>query len=222
MAIDTDVIDNINNTGAKVAGQKKKSAVEEMSDRFMTLFMAQLKNQDPLNPLENTEMTGQLAQMNMVSGLENLNTSMQALLASYNEALSLQAANLIGKNVLAPGGKMLLTEEGALFGVELEGAADKVEIIIKDETGAEVSRQSLGAQNAGSLAFFWDGLDASGEKLPAGLYTFSAAATLDGGAVLNTPLQAGMVSALVRGQNGFMLEVTGIGNLALNDVRQVF
>jgi flagellar basal-body rod modification protein FlgD len=218
----TTIYDTLNTNNVAASNKQTPSTAAEMSERFMTLFLAQLRNQDPLNPLDNTEMTSQLAQMNMVSGLENLNTSMQTLLSSYNEALSLQAANLIGKNVLVPGKNMQLTEEGALFGVELNGPADQVEVVIHDANGKEVSRQNLGAQNAGPVAFFWNGLDADGEKFPAGTYTFSVAATLQDQAVLNTPLQAGTVSALVRGKDGFALEVAGIGNLSLNDVRQVF
>jgi flagellar basal-body rod modification protein FlgD len=202
------------------------SAAAEMSERFMTLFLAQLRNQDPLNPLDNTEMTSQLAQMNMVSGLESLNTSMQTLLGAYGETLSLQAANLIGKNVLAPGKNMTLTEEGALFGVELAAPADKVEVVIMDANGQEVARQSLGQQNAGSLAFYWDGARGDGSadegKLEAGQYTFAVVATLEGEPVTANPLQAGMVSALIRGKDGFTVEVAGYGNVTLDKIQQIF
>jgi flagellar basal-body rod modification protein FlgD len=158
---------------------------------------------------------------------------MKTLLGSYDESLSLQAANLIGKNVLVPGKNMVLTEEGALFGLELSGPADTVEIVIRDADGKEVARQSLGQQNAGSLAFYWDGkgdgleddpdTEADESKLEPGQYTFSVEATLKGEPVTAQPLQAGMVSALIRGTNGsFMIEVAGYGNVNLNDVRQVF
>ena len=188
----------------------------------MTLFLAQLRNQDPLNPMENAEMTSQLAQMNMVSGLEELNKQMQTLLGSYNESLSLQAANLIGKNVLVPGKETTLTKDGALFGVDLAGPADKVEVVISDATGKEVARQSLGQQEAGSMAFYWDGKGLDGKTLEPGKYSFSVTASLAGEKVEATPLQAGAVSALVRGKNGFELEIAGLGNMGLDQVRQVF
>ncbi|MDR1648277.1 MAG: flagellar hook assembly protein FlgD [Zoogloeaceae bacterium] len=225
------IVNSLNSAGA--VSNTKKSTTEEMSDQFMKLFMAQLQNQDPLNPLENTEMTSQLAQLNMVSGLETLNQSMQTLLSSYNEALSMQAANLIGKNVLAPGDQMFLADVGeagegeeaqrlGLFGVELSGPADTVEVIIRDESGNVVSSQNLGQSQAGPLSFVWDGKDKDGNLLPAGNYSFSVSSSLDGVAVLNTPLQAGTVSALTRSSSGFMLEVAGLGNLSLDSVRQVF
>jgi flagellar basal-body rod modification protein FlgD len=209
------------NSGA-TAAQATRSAAEEMSERFMTLFLAQLRNQDPLNPMDNTEITSQLAQMNMVSGLENLNASMKALLGSQHEALSLQAANLIGRNVLVPGKAMTLTEEGALFGLDFASAADRVEVVIYNGDGIEVSRQELGQQQAGALTFFWDGKDAEGNALPAGQYRFEAAASLEGAAVGSTPLQVGTVSALTRGTDGFQIEIAGYGNVALADLRQVF
>ncbi|WP_026687844.1 flagellar hook assembly protein FlgD [Azovibrio restrictus] len=216
------IIDAVNAANSAGSSSSKTSSAAEMSDRFMTLFLAQLQNQDPLNPMENAEMTSQLAQMNMVSGLETLNESMQTLLGSYNEALSLQAANLVGKNVLVPGDDLTLSEDGSLFGLELSGPADKVEVIIMDSTGKEVARQSLGEQDAGSMAFYWDGTKSDGEKASAGSYSFSVSASLDGEPVEVKALQAGTVSALVRGTNGFLLEVAGLGNVTLDDVKQVF
>ncbi len=216
------IIDAVNAANSAGSSSSTTSSAAEMSDRFMTLFLAQLQNQDPLNPMENAEMTSQLAQMNMVSGLETLNESMQTLLGSYNEALSLQAANLVGKNVLVPGDDLTLSENGSLFGVNLEGPADKVEVIIMDSTGQEVARQSLGEQDAGSWAFYWDGTKSDGEKATAGSYSFSVSASLDGEPVEAKALQAGTVSALVRGTNGFLLEIAGLGNVTLDDVKQVF
>lgn len=217
------VIDSINKANqAGATFTSSSSSAREMEDRFMTLFLAQLRNQDPLNPMENAEMTSQLAQMNMVSGLEGLNKTMETLLGSYNESLSLQAANLIGKNVLVPGKDVTLTEDGGLFGIDFTSPADKVEVSIMDSTGQEVARQSLGQQEAGSLAFYWDGEGLNGEKVPPGKYSFAVTASLGGEKVDAAPLQAGAVSALVRGKNGFDLEIAGLGNMGLDQVKQVF
>jgi flagellar basal-body rod modification protein FlgD len=225
MAINSDIIDAVNASSSAYGTATAKaaaSAAEEMSDRFMTLFLAQLRNQDPLNPMENAEMTSQLAQMNMVSGLEQLNATMQTLLGSYGEALSLQAANLIGKNVLVPGDQLALTEEGGLFGLDLDLPADKVEISIMDANGVEVARQSLGQLDAGSQAFYWDGTDQNGDIASPGTYRFSVLASLAGESVNARALQVGTVSALIRGNDGFVIEVTGVGNVTLDNVKQVF
>jgi flagellar basal-body rod modification protein FlgD len=222
MAVNNDIINAVNAGSSGYGAAAAASAAEEMSDRFMTLFLAQLRNQDPLNPMENAEMTSQLAQMNMVSGLEQLNVTMQNLLGSYGEALSLQAANLIGKNVLVPGDQLALTEEGSLFGLDLATAADKVEISIMDANGVEIARQSLGQLNAGSQAFFWDGTDTNGNVAPPGAYRFAVLASLAGEPVGASALQVGTVSALIRGNNGFVIEVAGVGNVTLDNVKQVF
>ncbi|MDR0672772.1 MAG: flagellar hook assembly protein FlgD [Zoogloeaceae bacterium] len=224
MSINSDIIDAVNASSSAygAASAKAASAAEEMSDRFMTLFLAQLRNQDPLNPMENAEMTSQLAQMNMVSGLEQLNATMKTLLGSYGEALSLQAANLIGKNVLVPGDQLALTENGSLFGLELEMSADKVEISIMDANGVEIARQTLGQLNAGSQAFYWDGADKNGDAAAPGAYRFSVLASLDGESVNARALQVGTVSALIRGKDGFVIEVAGVGNVTLDNVKQVF
>lgn len=231
------IVDGVNANSSGASKRSGQSATAEMSERFMTLFMAQLRNQDPLNPLDNTEMTSQLAQMNMVSGLESLNASMQTLLGAYNEALTLQAANLIGRNVLVPGSDMTLTDQGALFGLNLQGPADEVEVTIYDQYGNVVTRQSLGQQSPGAMAFFWDGKDTQGNSIIEQMsvegengerqftpiqYRFTVSASMNGEPVVASPLQAGMVSALIRGTNGFSLEILGLGNRTMDDVKQVF
>lgn len=221
MASNVDGVSGGSSSGS-VSGATSSNA-KAMEDRFMTLFLAQLRHQDPLSPMENAEMTSQLAQMNMVSGIEGLNSTLKTLLGSYGEALSLQAANLIGKNVLVPGNNMVLTENGGIAGVELDGPASKVEVIITSADGKEVARQNLGQQDAGSVAFVWDGKGSDGEMLPEGLYKIEVAASLAGTPVANTPLQAGTVSALIRGNDGgFLLEIAGLGNMSLDKVKQVF
>lgn len=220
MATDVNGVSGASSSGS-ISGATSNNA-KAMEDRFMTLFLAQLRHQDPLSPMENAEMTSQLAQMNMVSGIEGLNNTLKTLLGSYDEALSLQAANLIGKNVLVPGNNMMLTKDGAIAGIQLDGPADKVEVVITSADGKEVARQNLGQQDAGSLAFVWDGKGSDGEMLPEGNYKIEVAASLAGTPVTSAPLQAGTVSALIRGKDGFLLEIAGLGNMTLDKVKQVF
>jgi flagellar basal-body rod modification protein FlgD len=223
----TSIIDGINNANQAAAKSSSSSAssaasVQDMQDRFMTLFLAQLQHQDPLNPMDNAETTSQLAQMNMVSGIQSLNSTLQTLLGSYNDALSLQAANLIGKNVLVPGDNLALGSNGGVFGLDLAGAADKVEVSILDGSGKEVAHESLGQLDAGTYSFAWDGTDSTGGTAAAGNYTFAVSASLSGKAVNATALQAGTVSALTRAGSGTQVEVAGLGNVGLADVKQVF
>ena len=123
-------------------------------------LVAQLKNQDPTNPMENNELTSQLAQISTVSGIEKLNTTLGSISGQIDNSQSLQASNLIGHGVMIPGTTVLAgtgSEEGAVttttpFGVELQQAADKVTATITDKNGAVVRTIDIGELTAGSLA----------------------------------------------------------------------
>jgi flagellar basal-body rod modification protein FlgD len=197
------------------------SSVKETQERFLTLLTTQLKNQDPLNPMDNAQMTSQLAQMEMVEGVERLNTTLASLVEDIAVSQSMQAAALIGKNVLVSGSQIVLQEGFAFGGVNLPESADSVTIHIFDETGAEVQKEALGARDAGTFNFAWDGTVGDGEQLPDGKYTFKVEATNGGRDVNAAPLQLGMVSALVRSGNTFLLDLGSLGTVDYKDVLQV-
>jgi flagellar basal-body rod modification protein FlgD len=195
--------------------------VKETQERFLTLLTTQLKNQDPLNPMDNAQMTSQLAQMEMVEGVERLNTTLASLVEDIGVSQSMQAAALIGKNVLVSGSQIVLQEGFAFGGVNLPEAADNVLIHFFNEAGTEVHRESLGARDAGVFNFAWDGTVGEGEQLPDGKYTFQVEATSGGRDVRGAPLQLGMVSALVRSGNSFLLDLGSLGTVGYKDVLQV-
>lgn len=203
------------------SGSTNKST-DELGDRFLTLLVTQMQNQDPLNPMENAELTSQLAQINTVKGIESLNSTMQKLLTSYSDALSMQSSALIGKNVLAAGNKLSLGASGAAGGVNLVGAADQVTISITNSSGVKVAEQRLGEHPAGVLSFAWDGKNGDGVPLPQGDYRFSVEATRAGNSVNATALQVGTVSALVRTPNGFQLEIPTLGQVDFSAVQQIY
>ena len=210
--------------------ETKKSTAEEMQDRFLTLLMAQIRSQDPLNPMENAEFTSQLAQMNTVNGIEKLNSTLSTLLSGYNEAQAMQAAVMIGKDVMVQGNILPLAampegddavRQPSLGGVVLQSAADEVTITIKDASGKTVQTQSLGAQSAGSLYFAWDGKDADGNDMEGGNYTFSVEAKIGGEKVGAQAMQIGMVNAVVRTGQGFRLDLGSMGEFAFGDVYKI-
>lgn len=195
----------------------------DSADQFLTLLTAQMKNQDPMNPMDNAEMTSQLAQINTVKGIGQLNTSIQGLLTAYNQSMSVEAAALIGKNVLVDGSKLGLGSDGAVGGVNLSGAADSVTVTIKNAAGTVVAQEALGQQDAGVSTFTWDGKDTNGNALATGTYSFSVTATLNGKSVTAQPLQAGMVGALKQDSSGFKLQVSGLADdISYSSIRQVF
>ncbi len=223
----------INNTDytaelyAKVGGSSGKpaagsGAVQDMETRFLTLLMAQMRNQDPLNPLDNAQVTTQLAQLSTVTGIEKLNENMSRLLAGYNEAQAMQAASMVGRSVMLAGNNLPMADGKSIGGIGLSSPADQVQITIKDANGKVVQVVDLGEHEAGNSYFAWDGADADGNVLPDGNYTFSVKATLGGQPVVASTMQIGMVSAVTLGRDGFLLEMGTFGKVAFNEVLQIF
>lgn len=222
----SDIFSTINaNASASAAAAKASAATtgttQEAQDRFLTLLVTQLKNQDPLNPMDNAQVTTQLAQMSTVSGIEKLNTTLDTLLGAYNDAQSMQAAALIGKTVLVPGSGLALSNGSAYGGVNLSSAADQVTVNILDSSGNVLQTENLGEQPAGPLDFSWDGKTSAGATVADGSYKFTVEAKQGGVAVVADALQIGTVSALVRGKNGFLLDLGALGTVDFKTVQQI-
>src|SRR5882672_10175477 len=124
-------------------------------DRFLKLLVTQLQNQDPLSPMDNAELTSQIAQINTVSGIATLNTSVQALSGQFLQMQTLQGAALIGKNVIVPGNKLDIADGVAQGGFELAAAADSVKVEVLNAAGTVVDTVQLGAANSGVNGFNW-------------------------------------------------------------------
>jgi flagellar basal-body rod modification protein FlgD len=190
-------------------------------DRFMTLLVTQMKNQDPLNPLDNAQVTSQLAQLSTVTGIDKLNTTLQALQGSYQTSQSLQAAGMIGHGVFAIGSSLTLTEGKSLFGVELPDKVDNLKVKISDKSGNVVHEIDLGPQEAGLVPFQWDGSTGSGTPAKDGKYSFAIIATRAGESAEATALSFGEVSSVATGVQGVKLDVQGLGEVSLADIRKI-
>lgn len=195
--------------------------VEDAQNRFMTLLVAQMRNQDPLNPLDNAQVTSQLAQLSTVSGIDKLNVTLQSLQASYHASQSMQAANMIGHGVLVPGEDMELTDGKAVLGVELEGEADSVKIKILNAAGEPVHVLDLGAQKAGVVPAAWDGALADDEQAEDGSYTIEVDAVRNGEKVGASALSFGIVNSVSTSAQGVKLNVPGLGAVNMNDIREI-
>jgi len=197
------------------------SGASASQNQFLSLLVTQLKNQDPLNPMDNAQITSQMAQISTVTGIDQLNTTLQAMAASFSANQSLQATALIGHSVLAPGNGLQLQNGTAQGGVSLPQAADSVVVSVADGSGQVVHTVNLGAQPAGVLAFQWDGVSDSGASAVAGGYTFTVQATQGGHAINAVALASGVVSGLTPGAAGATLQVSGLGQVALSSVTEV-
>lgn len=219
------------NKGSSAPGSDASapSASSNLQQQFMTLLMAQLKNQDPTDPASNTETTAQLAQINTVSGIENLNATLKGITNQIDTTQQLQASSLAGHGVLVSGDRIAVsnTDKGVAttpFGFNLAAAAEKVTLQITNNSGEVVKSFDLGTQNAGMQSMTWDGLDESGNAVTSGSYHAVVSATSQGRPVNVAALNYAVVNGVLNtGNNGTIrLDLGTSGNATLNDVYQIF
>ena len=204
------------------AAQTSKSGTAATQDRFLSLLMAQLKHQDPLNPLDNAQVTSQLAQLSTVQGIEDMNKNLQALAASLGTNQVTQAANLIGHGVLVPGDSISPAEFENVMGFELSRPADKVTARILDSSGRVVRNFDLGARKDGPGMLVWDGLTDAGEPAAAGKYQFEIDAVQGGKPLSATALSLGMVNSVSQNSQGVRLNLAGGDSVGYAEIRQIF
>lgn len=203
--------------------ETSQSVIEVTENRFLKLLTTQLKNQDPLNPLDNAQMTSQMAQISTVNGIEKLNATLEKLMASSTDAQAMQAASMLGHQVLVGGSVMTLADGGqAAGGVEFSQSVDSATVTIKDANGLVVRTLSLGTQPAGQTRIVWDGKNDAGVQAAAGRYSFSVAAELGGKAVTATALELAEVTGILRDKTGIRLELGQLGDFAMSDIRQIY
>lgn len=190
---------------------------------FLELMTAQLRNQDPFKPMESGDFLSQIAQFSTVNGIGDLNQSFAQLSQSLVSNQALQAANLVGREVLAPTGVAALSQGGNIRGaVELPTASSEVVVNVYDQAGQVVRRLELGSQAAGSVSFQWDGLKDDGQFAEPGTYFMSAEASVDGQfESVETLIASEVRSVTLSNSGGLLLDLAGIGSLDFNEVRQI-
>ncbi len=189
-------------------------------DRFLTLLVTQMKNQDPLNPMDNAQVTSQLAQLSTVNGIDKLNTTLEALKGNYQSSQSLQAASLIGHGVLLPGSTIALAEGKSVFGIDLTEAADSVKVTVKDAAGKAIQTINLGSHEIGTLPLAWDGKTDTGAQAADGKYTFSVEAIRGEAKSAATALSFGQISSVSTNAAGVKINVPNVGAVDIAQVRQ--
>ena len=207
-------------TTAAAAASATLGTSNEQQDRFLKLLVTQLKNQDPLNPMDNAEMTTQMAQMSQLQGIEKLNATLESLATSLNASQAVQAASLVGHEVMASGNKIQLAGGTARAGVDLAQAADSLQVSIIDGSGKVIDTVDLGAQPQGVVQLLWDGTTDSGATAVDGSYAFSVNATAKGTQVSADPLMVGHVFGVATGKNGATLDMGTLGKVSLAQVKQ--
>ncbi len=200
-------------TGSTSASNATDPAASQ--DRFLKLLVAQLNNQDPLNPMDNAQMTTQMAQINTVSGIQELNATLKGMSEQYTAMQAMQGTSLIGREALVAGNTLTFDADTAKGAIALDKAATNVTVDIMGTNGAVLDSVNLGALGAGQHAFDWDarGVD------PASVRGFSIRATSDGSAVIATPLTRVPVASVSFQGGAMSLQLQNGQTLSYDQVR---
>ncbi|HTF99177.1 MAG TPA: flagellar hook assembly protein FlgD [Nitrospirota bacterium] len=188
---------------------------------FLKLLTTQLQAQNPLNPMDSTNFTAQLAQFSSLEQLTNINSEMSSLLASQQSLQNTMVTSLIGKTVRISGNTVTLNGQAAMQ-YSLGSDASKVTISVYDTNGALVKSTVLGAQGAGKNTFTWDGRDSNGNVKPSGQYTFSVSAVdAAGAAVTATPVYNGVVTGVAFENSTTYLTIDNSKQVKLGDILEI-
>jgi len=207
---------------AAVPGDLANTTASDSQDRFLKLLVTQMRNQDPMNPMDNAQVTSQLAQISTVSGIDKLNTSLNAMAASMATASGLQNASLIGREVLIEGDLVRFDGSNPVpVGVALAGRADRVGVAIVDASGNPVRRFAFGELPSGISTFAWDGRNDAGVRMPAGDYAMVVEGAFGGQLVAATGLLGGKVDSVSVQGTGSMLNLHKLGAVDVTQVRRV-
>lgn len=207
-------------TPADLAAKESEKSNEIGQNEFLDLMLAQLKNQDPFQPLENGEFVAQMAQFSTVSGIEEMNASLKGMTESLQGNRILEASNLIGRTALVSGNTASLTEEGLDAIYRLEDDASNITVNIHSEAGEILHQEHIAQMPLGQHEYHWDGKTLAGGTAPHGNYTVNITYGNDKEkttAETLVPSTIGSVSA-ISGGNELMLETTQGLRIALQDI----
>lgn len=199
---------------ATAASSVSATNTTDQADRFLKLLVAQMKNQDPLNPLDNAQVTSQMAQISTVSGLEKVNTSVNSLGTQFSSLQAMQAAALVGHDVVIEGNQLAMNGAIASGGFELGSKADKVSVQITNAAGTVVDTVNLTNVDAGRQSFNWNVPSAyQGQPL-----NFKVTATASGATVSTMALQTQKINAVSNFNNTLALELDDGSRVAYDAV----
>ncbi|MFK8077115.1 MAG: flagellar hook assembly protein FlgD [Granulosicoccus sp.] len=192
-------------------------------DEFLKLMMAQLEHQDPMKPMDNGEFLGQMAQFSTVTGIEEMQTSIDNLTNTFVTSQTLESTQLVGQEVLIENSSMNLGETGSAGGsFEISSASGEVNLDISDSAGNVIRQISMGEFASGRHNFSWDGLNSTGTRAPQGNYTASISARQGEGFVSAVVLTPRVIDSVEFGSaSETSLNTTQGESISMAEIRQI-
>lgn len=205
--------------GAATTSQRRSSLAQE---DFLRLMLAQLRNQDPFQPLQNEEFLGQMAQISTASGIQGIQESFDSSAAALAGSQALQAAALVDREVLVNSGTLQFDgSDNARLALDLPPGA-QAEVTIRNAAGEVVSRLTASGSSAGRTALEWNGTDLNGDPVEPGQYRIDAQYEFQGSTVAARTMVWGRVESIsLDGARGVFINMNGIGELSLSRVIEI-
>ena len=196
----------------------KSDKTTEASDRFLKLLVTQMQNQDPLNPMDNAQVTSQMAQINTVTGIDKLNNTVAGLNTSMTSAQLMQGVGMVGRTVLLEGNKLAVDDKRqATGGVELTSDASNVKVEILSASGATLDTLNLGAAKAGQHGFNWT----VPESIATSGLQFKVTATSGSTTITSKPIMTDLVDAVSMKDGALNVQLRLSGDTAYNKIQAV-
>ncbi|MEA3393095.1 MAG: flagellar hook capping FlgD N-terminal domain-containing protein [Pseudomonadota bacterium] len=214
---------SVNNTSSTAAlnnlttGSGTVSDATAAQDRFLKLLVAQLNNQDPMNPMDNAQMTSQMAQINTVTGINKLNETMSNMVSQLLSTQILQSASMVGHNVLLAGNTLNVSKGVAAGAVDVGASADSVTVEIQSPGGQVLDTFNLGAKNAGRHEFTWDASAYQGQTVK-----IAVKASMGGTSVSATPMTVDTIQSVSNESGTLKLNLTNGSSVAYTDVAAIY
>ncbi len=189
---------------------------------FLKLMTAQMQNQDPFNPVDNTQMVAQMAQFSSLAGISEMSSTMKSIAEKLNATSASDAMGYVGKTVLTGGDTAYGRTSGGLAGgIELAAAASNVNVTITDANGGVLKTMSLGSADKGTVNYDWDGKTATGEDAGTGPFKVIVNAQNNGTTVASQNLVWAPVQSVSTTTGAAILTLPGLGEVPVTAVRQI-
>ncbi|WP_295164388.1 flagellar hook assembly protein FlgD [uncultured Buchnera sp.] len=213
---------NINSSINNNIIENNNSNALDLQKNFLSLLMAQIKNQDPTDPIKNTELTSQLAQINTATGIEKLNNTVGKFSNKINQSQNIQVSALIGHHVMIPSSQIVHTEGiETKFGMELINDTTKVNIKITDDKGQIIYVKEMENLKSGIYGFIWDGKNLDREEMKTAKYNVTVVAKNKNKEVPVQVLSEALVNSIITSSIDPIIDLGAMGTTTLSKIRKI-